>query len=73
MEKIIFRLDKILKERNLTIYSFARDAKLNYVTVYRIVNNQTSGITLEMLARIASALGVSPRDLLEVETSKNKK
>ncbi len=72
-KQVQFRLDEILKERGLTIKGFARDAKLNYVTVIRICHNQNAGITLDILSRIISALNISPGDLFKVESNKIKK
>lgn len=61
-----------MQERNLSIRGFARDAKLNHVTVSRIVHNQTKGVTLEMIARITGYLNIEPGELFEAVKVKNK-
>jgi len=63
---IQFRLQTLLEERKLSIYSFAKKADLNISTISRICKNQTRGITLDMMERIAVALAIDPCELFEV-------
>jgi DNA-binding Xre family transcriptional regulator len=67
MFTVKFRLDEILKLRNMKARSFCLQNNLNYITVLRICHNQNTGITLEMIARICSALNIQPGELFSVE------
>lgn len=64
-KKMIFRLDKILKERGLSVLKFAESANLNSVTISRIYHNHNAGITLDLLLKITEALHITPNDLVE--------
>ena len=64
-KKMIFKLDKILEERGLSVMKFAEQTKLNRSTVSRIYHNHSSGITLDLLLKITEALNITPNDLIE--------
>src|SRR5262249_60898694 len=60
-------LDEAIKERGVTLYSVARDSRVPYNTLLRLVQNkgkQTS-IDLSVLSRLCVTLDCTPNDLLE--------
>ncbi|QBD80282.1 XRE family transcriptional regulator [Ktedonosporobacter rubrisoli] len=62
---IRLRVKEIAEAKGLSIARLARKANLDNKTVYRIVNDpfaETSTVTLD---RLAKALGVSIKDLVE--------
>ena len=65
MSNVIFRLDKILKERGTTPRPFSIEHGLNYVTVLRICRNETRGVNLETISKLCAVLEIKPGDLFE--------
>jgi DNA-binding Xre family transcriptional regulator len=69
-ERIIFRLDEILKEKNRGIRDLARATGLSVATVSRIVNNHTRGMYLDVLGKICTELKIAPGEIYKVVTDK---
>src|SRR5262245_24631616 len=67
----IIKLDEVIKARKddgVTLYSVARDSRVPYNTLLRLVQNkgtQTS-IDLRVLSRLTVTLDCTPNDLLEL-------
>ncbi len=60
-------LDDVIKARGVTLYSVARDSRVPYNTLQRLVQNkgkQTS-IDLSVLSRLCVTLDCTPNDLLK--------
>ena len=59
-------LDETIKDRGVTLYAVARDSRVPYNTLLRLVQNkgkQTS-IDLSVLSRLCVTLECTPNDLL---------
>ena len=63
---IKFKLDKVLEETGISRYKLSKEAKLDYATVSKICNNNTTAIKLEVLEKIIRFTGCSFNDLMEV-------
>lgn len=62
-----FRLRELLAEHGLTQAEAAALAGVGVQTVSRLCRNATAQVSLDTLDRLATALGVTPADLLEYE------
>ena len=59
------RVKEIAAAQRISIAQLARNADLDNRTVYRIVHNPYAEVTTVTLGRLAEALGVSVKDLVE--------
>jgi len=59
------RIKAVAKARGFTISSLARRADVNYRTVQRLWNEPGCDVGLKTLEKVASALGVSVKALIE--------
>ena len=59
------RVKEIAESKGISIAKLARKADLDSRTVYRIVHDPFAEITTVTLGRLAEALGVSVKDLIE--------
>lgn len=59
------RVKEIVEAKGMTIAKLARKADLDNRTVYRIVHDPFAEITTVTLGRLAEALEVSVKDLIE--------
>ena len=67
----ILDLKSILDMREMTMYELAQRSGLYYNTIYRIVNNNPTSISLPVLNRLCNALNCMPGELFrEVEKKK---
>jgi DNA-binding Xre family transcriptional regulator len=62
MTPVRFRLKEILGDRSR--YWLAEASGVSYPTVSSIYHNVAKGVTLEVLGKLAAALGCYPGDLL---------
>jgi len=62
---IRLRIKEVAAEKGISIAKLARKADLDYKTVYRIVNDPYAEISTVTLGRLAEALKVSVKDLVE--------
>ena len=62
---IRLRVKEVAAEKGISIARLARKADLDYKTVYRVANDPYAEITTMTLSRLAEALDVSARDLIE--------
>ncbi|HTI14749.1 MAG TPA: helix-turn-helix transcriptional regulator [Dictyobacter sp.] len=62
---IRLRLKQVLDERGLTMAKVSRRADMAYNTVHSLCVDPYKDVNLYTLNRIADAIGVSVRDLLE--------
>jgi DNA-binding Xre family transcriptional regulator len=59
------KIKEVAKEKGISIAKLARKADLDSKTVYRIANDPYAEISTITLGRLAEALGVSVKDLVE--------
>ncbi len=62
---IRLRIKEIAEEKGISIAKLARKADLDYKTVYRVANNPYAEISTFTLGRLAEALEVSVKELVE--------
>ena len=60
-------IDKVLADRNKTIYWLANKTELNYTGLLRLCKNQTSKISFDYIEKICIALECTPSDIIEVK------
>src|SRR5262245_4768602 len=60
-------LDEMIKARGVTLYGVARDSRVPYVTLQRLIQNKgkQSSIDLSVLSRLCTTLDCTPNDLLK--------
>src|SRR5215510_3666526 len=63
----VITLEEMLKARGVTVYGVARDSRVPYVTLQRLVQNKgkQSSIDLSVLSRLCVTLDCTPNDLLK--------
>lgn len=63
----IITLDEVIKDRGVTLYGVARDSRVPYVTLQRLVQNKgkQASIDLSVLSRLCVTLDCTPNDLLK--------
>src|SRR5262245_33779231 len=63
----IITLDEVIKDRGVTLYGVARDSRVPYNTLQRLVQNKgkQASIDLSVLSRLCVTLDCSPNDLLK--------
>jgi len=66
-QMFIITLDEVIKNRGVTLYGVARDSRVPYVTLQRLVQNKgkQASIDLSVLSRLCVTLDCSPNDLLK--------
>ena len=62
---IRLKVKEVAKEKGMSIAKLARKADLDYKTVYRIAHDPYAEISTVTLGRLAEALEVSVKDLVE--------
>jgi DNA-binding Xre family transcriptional regulator len=67
------RVKEVAEEKGISIARLARKADLDNRTVYRIVHDPFAEITTVTLGRLAEALGISVKDLIEDTPSSEKR
>jgi DNA-binding Xre family transcriptional regulator len=65
MYMVRLRVKEIAEAKGLSVPKLARRADLDNRTVYRIVHDPFAEVTTVTLGRLAKALGVSVKDLVE--------
>ena len=63
--KIVFKLDKLLKERNYPKLRLAKNAGLDYRTVLRYCKNDVQNIKVFILERLCETLDCDVEDIIE--------
>lgn len=71
IEVIKFTIDSILEQRHkeskdFSLYWLAKESKISYPTIHKIVNNKTSSVNLNTLEQICKALEVNIQDILKI-------
>ncbi|KAB2335094.1 helix-turn-helix domain-containing protein [Bacillus mesophilum] len=67
MPYIIIRLDKILKERNISQQEFARMTDIRQPSINDMCRNKTVRLPLDNLAKICDVLNLDITDILELK------
>ncbi|WP_111325805.1 helix-turn-helix domain-containing protein [Thermosporothrix hazakensis] len=65
MMKTRLRVKEIAKEKNMSMTRLHIESEVPYSTIRNIFKNPFQGVTTYTLAKLAGALGVETRDLLE--------
>lgn len=58
------RIKELAEARGLSLYRVAKLADLDYSTVHKLANSQTTGIQFDKLATLCQVLECEPGDLL---------
>ena len=61
----IFKLDKILKEKNISINKLMRDTNTDFKVIKRIINGDIVRIDIIVLARLCDYLNCNITDIFE--------
>lgn len=56
-------LEKVLEEKNVSIYRLAKSLNLSYNTTHSLVKGRSNTIKLDVLGKICSILGVEVQDI----------
>lgn len=65
--KIKFKINKILKHRNLSVNQLRIKAGLSLFVVQNIVNNTVQNVSIIVLLKLSKALEVKLEELYEIE------
>ena len=68
--QIILKLDKILKERNITTYELSNSANIRFQTVKALREDTATRIDFNVLAKICYALNCKVQDIIEYKDNK---
>lgn len=68
--QIILKLDKILKERNITTYELSNSANIRFQTVKALREDTATRIDFNVLAKICYALNCKVQDIIEYKENK---
>jgi transcriptional regulator with XRE-family HTH domain len=66
-EAFKIRLEQYLKERNLTIYKFAREGGIPRSTIVNAFRGTSKSPTLATIYQVANALGISALEFLDCD------
>ena len=67
MGKIIFRLDRMMVERKISLNELAERVGISNVNLSKIKNNKVTAVRFSTLAAICDALDCQVSDLLEFQ------
>lgn len=62
-----FQIDKLLQQKNKSLYWLAKETGISYPTLHKIMNNQTVSVNLDILEKISKTLEISLDELLKSE------
>lgn len=68
--QIVLKLDKILKERNITTYELSNSANIRFQTVKTLREDTATRIDFNVLAKICYALNCKVQDIIEYKDNK---
>lgn len=68
--QIILKLDKILKDRNITTYELSNSANIRFQTVKALREDTATRIDFNVLAKICYALVCKVQDIIEYKDNK---
>ena len=68
--QIILKLDKILKDRNITTYELSNSANIRFQTVKALREDTATRIDFNVLAKICYALNCKVQDIIEYKDNK---
>lgn len=66
-------LEQLLKQRDKSMYSLAKETGLAYTTLWKLKEGTSKGISFDVLEKICLNLKCTPSDLLVVISNENKK
>jgi putative transcriptional regulator len=65
------KLNELLKERNKSLYSVAKESGITYAALLRINKNKVSSMSFDVLEKLCETLNCTPNDLLVIKPSSN--
>lgn len=65
MGKIIFRLDRLMVEKKISLYELSSKVGISNVNLSKIKNNKVSAIRFSTLEAICEALNCDVKDIME--------
>lgn len=65
--KVKFKIDELLKQRNLSVNQLRIKAGLSLSVVQNIVNNKVQNVSIIVLLKLAKTLEVEVSELYEIE------
>lgn len=68
--QIVLKLDKILKERNITTYELSNSANIRFQTIKALREDTATRIDFNVLAKICYALNCKVQDIIEYKDNK---
>jgi putative transcriptional regulator len=68
--KITFKIDKVLKQREQSLYWLARTTGISYTTLWRLTKERAVGMNFATLEKMCVALECEPGDLINFERQK---
>ena len=68
MVKVV--LNKVLENKQISLYKLSKDSGVEYSTLHRILNNKTKSISFKMLDKLCKVLKCSFNDLFEFKEDK---
>ena len=70
---IKIKLDKLMKNKNLSIYDLSTKANIRYQTLQALLKNESTRIDFEVLARLCYSLDCNVEDIIEYMPNKESK
>lgn len=62
-----FQIDKILKQKEKSLYWLSKETGISYPTLHKIMNNTTVSVSLDILEKLCKALEIDLDELLKAE------
>lgn len=59
------KLNKVIKEKNISVHKLASDTGIHHSGIYRILNNKNKNPGIYTVKKIADGLGVNIESLLD--------
>jgi putative transcriptional regulator len=64
---MIITIDKMLIKRQKTLYWLSKEINCDYQSLKKLVNNETSKVSLYMIENICHALDCTPNQIFKIE------
>jgi putative transcriptional regulator len=66
MQNVKLQLEKVLKDRNKTMYALAKETGTTYATIHKLAKDDVKYVQLEILEKICINLNCTPNDILPI-------
>jgi putative transcriptional regulator len=64
---MIVTINSILQQNNRSIYWLAKQLNCDYESLKRLINNESTSISFDLMQRICITLNCSPNDIFQIE------